>query len=777
MATKETLRGQYTRFRQWEAEKSALSVAAELGSFLLLGAILAGAQVFRACAPFGVAAVAAAGAGFPGVFTLLGSLLGYLLFYGQGGSLHYAAACMLTFGTAFAAAESELRQRMWFMPAAAAVFCALTSFVRYYSAGFRSADVIFFITEILLAAAAVYCYQGAVEAQRQMDKAPDMAGLSQYQRVGVFALGGTVLIALSAITFMGEFSLGRIVGAAFVMLAARRGISGGLLAGELVGMALDLASGRSYYYCMAFAISGLLAGCSWNRKKRWTALSFGAASLFVVLWTWEIGMRTGLIYEVLAAMALFLLLPKKVCAAGASALAVPKAQNLQWEQVKKRATGHMQATARAFRELYEHLRGTFQRETYNVENPADIFRRAVDKHCAKCALRERCWQEQFQSTQDALNSATAEMLKRGRAIAGDFPPHLRSSCINFSELLPIINEELSSYLYRRQYQKHMRDNRAAICRQYAEIDHILVQAAAELSAPLTPDLPRAGKLNAYLRSQGIEPSGAVYYSGEGRLRVETPAVSKLGTGEGRERLEKVLGTALREGEHQDDGRYMFHQAEPFKAVASVFGKSKDGEAVSGDAGTWFRRDDGLLCILLCDGMGSGRAARDESSLAVRLLQNFLKAGVEAETALRTVNSALALKGEETGGCTTVDLLTIELYTGLCSVYKFGAAGTYLRRKGAVSKIKGSPLPAGILSGEDVRPEITRFPAAPGDWILLLSDGVVAGQDDTWLCQLLEESQGKTPGEMVQAVIQKSAGEQSGADDSTVIAVQLEKRRQ
>lgn len=64
---------------------------------------------------------------------------------------------------------------------------------------------------------------------------------------------------------------------------------------------------------------------------------------------------------------------------------------------------------------------------------------------------------------------------------------------------------------------------------------------------------------------------------------------------------------------------------------------------------------------------------------MRLLQNFLKAGVEPEAAMQTVNSALALKGEATKGCTTIDLLTIELFTGLCSIYKFGAAPTYLRK--------------------------------------------------------------------------------------------------
>ena len=86
--------------------------------------------------------------------------------------------------------------------------------------------------------------------------------------------------------------------------------------------------------------------------------------------------------------------------------------------------------------------------------------------------------------------------------------------------------------------------------------------------------------------------------------------------------------------------------------------------------------DGLY-ILLCDGMGSGVAASRESKLAIRLLERFLKAGVDPESALKTLNSALALRNEEEGGFTTVDLLRLDLFTGEGALYKFGAAPTYI----------------------------------------------------------------------------------------------------
>jgi stage II sporulation protein E len=134
-----------------------------------------------------------------------------------------------------------------------------------------------------------------------------------------------------------------------------------------------------------------------------------------------------------------------------------------------------------------------------------------------------------------------------------------------------------------------------------------------------------------------------------------------------------------------------------------------------------------------------------------------------------------LKGEETGGCTTVDLLTIELYTGLCSVYKFGAAPTYLRKNSKVSCITGSALPAGVVAGDDVKPDITRFRAQEGDWILLLSDGMIGGEQDTWLREFFAGYEGQSPGELADKLLDLSGKENDSTDDTTVIAVRLDKR--
>lgn len=45
-------------------------------------------------------------------------------------------------------------------------------------------------------------------------------------------------------------------------------------------------------------------------------------------------------------------------------------------------------------------------------------------------------------------------------------------------------------------------------------------------------------------------------------------------------------------------------------------------------------------------------------MTVRLLREFLEAGIEPVSALRTLNAALMLRGEEGGSFTTIDLLAL-----------------------------------------------------------------------------------------------------------------------
>lgn len=201
------------------------------------------------------------------------------------------------------------------------------------------------------------------------------------------------------------------------------------------------------------------------------------------------------------------------------------------------------------------------------------------------------------------------------------------------------------------------------------------------------------------------------------------------------------------------------------ALAGVAAGKRPGQSVSGDAGGWFRDDDGILWVVLCDGMGSGPAAARDSRFAYKLLEQFLSAGIGAEAALSTVCGALSLRWECTGSFTTIDLLELDLKTGEGAIYKLGAAPTYLRRDGVLSRVTSSTLPAGLQQG--TAPDVSRFRLRPGDLAVLVSDGVTDGSEDGWVREQIRAFQGDSPKDLAGTLLTR---EGDSTDDRTAIVL-------
>lgn len=199
-------------------------------------------------------------------------------------------------------------------------------------------------------------------------------------------------------------------------------------------------------------------------------------------------------------------------------------------------------------------------------------------------------------------------------------------------------------------------------------------------------------------------------------------------------------------------------------------RPKEGERLCGDQLAVFEVGQ-MLYLLISDGMGSGESAHREAAMTVRLLRQFLSAGIEPAPALKTLNGALALRGEDGGGFTTIDLLAVQRTTGNAVLYKYGAAPSYLKRSGTVSRFTAASLPAGLQQG-DRPPERTRL-SLPGDsYFVMVSDGIADANDDEWLQNLLAGWSGGPANELTSRILDESRSRRGLADDCAVLVVHL-----
>jgi serine phosphatase RsbU (regulator of sigma subunit) len=161
-----------------------------------------------------------------------------------------------------------------------------------------------------------------------------------------------------------------------------------------------------------------------------------------------------------------------------------------------------------------------------------------------------------------------------------------------------------------------------------------------------------------------------------------------------------------------------------------------------------------------------------------MTERFLKAGIDAADAARTIGPALKLRTQG-NSFATLDVGTIDLFSGTAQSIKCGAAPSFLRvvdGDGSVRirKILSATLPAGLEESGEM--DVTRFRMGSGDAMVLLSDGVIesGGSSSIWIEELLMQSMHLSARELAARIVLEASA-RGAPDDMTAAVLYLDKR--
>ncbi len=263
---------------------------------------------------------------------------------------------------------------------------------------------------------------------------------------------------------------------------------------------------------------------------------------------------------------------------------------------------------------------------------------------------------------------------------------------------------------------------------------------------VSPDDERAMQLGQALRERGAQFRRVTCLVGHGRcyVRIHGCSPSHVGlSGEQMHRItERITGCTLRapiyDEQSEEGGAYLLRPrprlsmqccyrslaaGQPHAPYEQMLPTPENKKApFCGDTVRLFTDGQDRFYALICDGMGTGEQAALTSGISVMLLERMLRAGVGMDTALTLLNQYLRTRcGEMTEVTSTVDLLSLDLFSGKARFIKSGAAQTLILRGGKLYGVSCRTFPLGILSGIDV--QIIPFHLEEGDVILMMSDGV------------------------------------------------------
>ena len=443
------------------------------------------------------------------------------------------------------------------------------------------------------------------------------------------------------------------------------------------------------------------------------------------------------------------------------------------------AATRLEQVSQSLSSLAETVNDVYETLPQPKEDFQWVINNTHDTLCFNCGRRETCWKQEYAATMEGMESLRP-LLESGGLEPGTLPGQL-SRCIHPAALCAAAGRSFALYRSRKEARIHAEAMRTALTEQYSAVAEALGVLGEQLGRPGDPEPYKSGRVADFFASLGSPPQEcAVTLDDLGRTHAAVTLPRTRFTGQELAALAKEVGRICRRTLEVPQvlsckglTTLLFSEKPALRAVFGAAGAAARG-SISGDAVQQFCSPTAAQMIL-CDGMGTGRPAAVDGNLAAELTARLLKAGFTAELAARLVNVALALKSEDESGA-TLDLVSVDLYTGTARLFKAGAAPGFLVHGGRVRAVGDASLPVGILGGVNGQSRVVHLTA--GDYIVLVSDGLLV-DGAGWVAKQLELSAaaGETPENIARTLVETArvrAQKTGRPDDITAAVLRLEK---
>lgn len=632
-------------------------------------------------------------------------------------------------------------------------------------------DWMLLLMELGLAATGVLIFTQAGMAMGQESIATE--GLER-----PLALVVTTIVALTSIAGIkiGPFSLLAIIAGWLILMVAAAGGSG---AGACAGIIAGILAGYGHIYpavvVAALGAAGLLAGV-FSQWGRWGTVAGFAVGILAMLVYGGYPAATMSLADFCSASMLYVLTPPKI-RVRAKRLLLNRNAEWVWEY-QQRLRRAMVLKLQKLAHIFSRLAISF-RDYSGVERMAGshlqmsgVFDQLACSVCVGCINYKRCWEKELYSTYSQL----MDYLTSHQEAGGGFDGLLSRRCHNIEQLLSQAEGLYRQYASERRWAEKVNECKDVVSEQLRGVSEVLAGLSKQVRLDVNSRQDLEGELAQRLMNWGVEVLDLSVMGTERNL----PQVSleaKVPAGENplgaiQAMVSDVLGQPLELVENMPRGeanKLTFAMPVKFQLELGVAQAAKD--EVCGDCFNYLQTASGKHAYLLSDGMGKGDRARAESDQALVLARDMLEAGFSAETAIKAINSLLALRGNESFA--SLDLAVFDVAKGQIDLYKTGAAPSFLKSGGEVEQISGAGLPIGIVRGIEPRQAVRCI--RDGDYLVLVTDGLVDGhnRDEEWVA-----SQLRTMGNIAAPVMARQLLNRAGklgatfTDDATVIVVRI-----
>ena len=370
------------------------------------------------------------------------------------------------------------------------------------------------------------------------------------------------------------------------------------------------------------------------------------------------------------------------------------------------------------------------KEKAAAEEVSILEQEITGKLCANCDVCALCWNENRMGRQGGIRAMLHAVINHTAKAELLEDPYI-SDCQKYEGMVEEAIQAFGRLELNYAWYNRLRENRYAIAQQLDAMAGLIEEWAKARTNVDKQNKKRMADIVYEAKEKGLLLEDLHIYEENNSLCVEAYVSSKWDGGIPAKHylaaVEKALKKPLRLGQDhksvltQEPSFVSVYEDTRFYGLQGIALEKKNGSLISGDNYTFFAMDDGSYHICLSDGMGSGSRANQESEMVVDLLQKFIEAGFRKETAIKLMNSAMVLQGEE-NTFSTLDYAMLDLYTGNLELIKIGGAATFIKRGQEVLCMEEGTLPAG--ADFDMEIESRKIQMQNGDFLVMITDGVI-----------------------------------------------------
>lgn len=428
------------------------------------------------------------------------------------------------------------------------------------------------------------------------------------------------------------------------------------------------------------------------------------------------------------------------------------------------------------------------REQEHMEDVGVIEQELAGKMCASCDGCAVCWNENRLDLSQNIREMIAAVINhdsREQIVEQKYVEKCRQYTDMVEEAIRVFGRmELNRAWYQR-----LLENRQVIAQQL----DAMVELMGDWSKGerIVDDRSRMmlARIQFEVKERGLVTRNLhIYEDDQNRRYIRGYVSSKWGGGIPARNYCKALEKAMHQPMRLERGARSLitqewtnitaYENTVFYTLPGIAMKRKDTSTITGDNFTMFDLDDGHHYIGLSDGMGSGIRASQESELVVDLLEKLLRAGFRKDIAIKMMNSAMVLQGENES-FSTLDLASMDMYSGELELVKIGAASSFLKHRNDVRPLSADSLPAGADPTQ--RPGELRCTVEHGDFLVMVTDGVLEYLDveepQELFMELLRDIQTDNAGVLAKTLLAQVLEHTGGRaqDDMTILVTGIWER--